>query len=103
MTNDSWPPMSPEDLLDSEDWKELPSGPGVRILSRLWPDGSVDTLVIQPDDKAVVERTNADGHPVWRHFAKTSAAIVLVWTLPAPGELGAPAEVLPDESTDRDI
>ncbi len=103
MTDDSWPPMSPGDLLDSEDWRELPSSPDTRILIRPWPDGSVDTLAVHPDGHALVERTNSDGHPVWRHFVKTSSAIVLVWTLPAPGELGAPTEVLLSESTDRDM
>lgn len=103
MADDSRPPMSPEDLLDTDDWQELPGGPGTRILIRPWPDGSVDTVAIRADGRALVERTNADGHPVWRHFATVSVVIVLVWTLPGPDEPGAPTEVLRNETTDRDM
>lgn len=103
MTDDQWPPLSPQDLLDTGAWKALPSAPDTQVLIRPWPDGSVDTLAVRVEGKALGERTNPEGQPVWRHFAKTSVVIVLVWTLPQPGEPGAPSEVLRGESTDRDI
>jgi hypothetical protein len=97
------PPLTPDDLLGTGEWRELPSALDTRILVRLWPDDSVDTLAVRSTGEALGERTDPAGKPVWRHFAATSVVIVLLWTLPPPGESGAPNEVLPNETTDQDI
>lgn len=103
MSDDDKPPTTPQDLLDTGLWQELPSSLDTRILIRPWPDGTVDTLAIRATGEALGERSNPAGQPVWRHFASTAVVIVLAWTLPAPAEPGAPGEVLRNEPTDQDL
>ncbi|MGW5054775.1 hypothetical protein [Actinokineospora sp. NPDC004072] len=78
--------------LDMTGWHSLP-GP-VLILYRLWPEDSVDTLLVHSRTNAHGERVNGEGAPVWRCDATLAAVVSALLAVPAPGHPDAPATPL---------
>src|SRR5690348_11520614 len=50
-----------ETLLQSGEWRPLPGGPKGAMLSRVWGDGTVDTLLILSPDTAYAWREDPNG------------------------------------------
>lgn len=84
------------DLIGEGGWRPVPGAFGhVLIYMRSWPDGSVDTLAVTGPAEVVAERTDANGCPVWRKLGALAEVIAALRTVPAPGEPGAPRDILP--------
>jgi hypothetical protein len=84
------------DLIGEGGWRPLPGAfGGVLIYMRSWPDDTVETLAITGPAEVVAERTDPQGRPVWRELGPLTEVIAAVRAVPAPGQPGAPSEILP--------
>lgn len=92
------PPLSPEDqlvaametLLDADDrWRVVPS-PGCVTMTRGWPDGSVDTLVLLSPDSAYAVREDSQGRRPWSMRGTLELIVGHVRRLVAPDHPDAP-------------
>jgi hypothetical protein len=50
----------------------------------------VDTFAVIDESKALVERTNVTGNPIWRYEGTVTEVIAALRDLKAPGKPGAP-------------
>jgi hypothetical protein len=105
MNDDLTPAMRAlNDLMISGEWRGLPGPPTAAIFIRPWEDGSVDTLAMQGETDALVERTDAAGVPVWRTTGAVPDVIAALDRVPPPYALDAPREPLRDTpNADRDM
>lgn len=73
-----------ETLLDADDrWRVVPS-PGCVTMTRGWPDGSVDTLVLLSPDSAYAVREDSQGRRPWSIRGKLDQIVDQARSLAAP-------------------
>lgn len=82
------------ELAKSDQWQRLPVSVGVAVYTRLWMEGSADTLTIRGDTEADTVRTNAYGLDVYRNTGTALDMIKEIIGLAAPGTPGAPVHVI---------
>lgn len=90
-------------LIDAGGWRPLPGAPGMLVFMRMSSADWVDTLAVSGETTALVERTNPEGVPVWRHIGTLTEVIAALRALPAPGDVNAPRQAIPRNSADRNF
>lgn len=85
-----------EAILESDDrWHAVPS-PGCLTVTRGWPDGSVDTLIILSSETAYGRRDDSSERQVWAVRGSVQQIVAAAVALPAPFAPNAPCA--PDAS-----
>ena len=82
-------------LEDDDRWRVVPS-PGCITVTRGWPDGSVDTLIILSTETAYGRRDDAREHQVWAIKGTVEEIVEAARDVPAPFAPNAPSA--PDSS-----
>jgi len=83
-------------LLESDDrWRVVPS-PGCLTVTRGWPDGSVDTLIILSPETAYGRRDDSRERQVWAVKGSAEQIVAAARAVPAPFAPNAPCA--PDSS-----
>jgi hypothetical protein len=82
-------------LADDASWRVVPS-PGCVTVTRGWPDGSVDTLIILSPETAYGRRDNAREQQVWAVRGTAAQVVAAVREVPPPFAPNAPTD--PDSS-----
>lgn len=78
-----------ETLLDDDHWRVVPS-PGCVTVTRGWPDGSVDTLILLGPDTAYGVREDPQGGRPWSRRGTLQQIVDLARRLVGPDHPDAP-------------
>lgn len=76
-------------LADDDRWRVTPSR-GCVTVTRGWPDGSVDTLIILSPETAYARRDDAGNRQVWAVRGTVEQIVTAARDVPAPGAPDAP-------------